>query len=404
LAWPKIETGRCFFMSNRKKVLLGILSVFVLFSVLVTGSVAGILISNYDHVGRMVKVLGLIKTDYLEAVTPVQLIDGAMKGVVDSLGDQYSQYLDPKENQHMSDVIEGRFGGVGILLSLKDEKQLLVMRPIKNSPAEKVGIKSGDIIVKIDDVDTSTITQDKAVSLMRGKEGTQVVITVYREAEKKMLPFTITREVINIPTVEGEMLPGNKDIGYINISQFSSETGVELGKVIGDLLTNNPKGIILDLRYNHGGELNSAVKVASYFVPKGPVVYIVDKYGNTEEKKALGNNLGIPLVVLVNEESASASEIVAGAIKDTQAGSLVGTKTFGKGIVQTIYQLDAGAGVKLTTAKYLTPNKLDIHKKGIEPDFKVELGKGQTVVQPPEGQSDFDDQLKKAIEVLTHKF
>ncbi len=391
-------------LSDRKKVLLGILTVFVLFSVLVTGTVAGILISNYDHVGRLVKVLGLIKTDYLQPTTPVQLIDGAMKGIVDALGDEYSQYLDPQENKHISDVIEGRFGGVGILLSLKDPKSLVVMRPLKDSPAEKAGIKPGDIIIKIDNTDTSTITQDQAVNMMRGQAGTKVSITVFREAEKKPIPFSITREVINMPTVEGEMLPGNKDIAYINISQFSSETGDELGKVLKDLLPKNPKGILLDLRYNHGGELNSAVKVASYFVPKGPVVYIVDKYGNTDVKQAAGSNLGIPLVVLVNEESASASEIVAGAIKDTKSGTLVGTKTFGKGIVQTIYQLDGGAGVKLTTAKYLTPNKLDIHKKGIEPDIKAELGKGQTVAQPPQTTSDFDNQLLKAIEVLTHKF
>ncbi len=392
-------------MSERKKVLLGILTVFVLFSVLVTGTVAGLIISNYDHLGRMMQVIGLIKTDYLKPVTPTQLIDGAMKGIVDSLGDQYSVYLDPKENKQMFDQIEGRFGGVGIVLSLKDDKHLVVLKPIKNSPADRAGIKAGDIIVKIDNVDTSTITQEKAVNMMRGKEGTKVTLTVFRESAKKNLTFIVTREAISVPTVEGEMLPGSSDIAYINISQFSSDTDKELDQVISDLQPKHPKGIILDLRYDHGGELNAAVNSAGYFVPNGqPVVYIVDKYGNTEVHKPDKNEyLGLPVVVLVNEETASAAEILSGAIRDYKTGTLIGTKTFGKGIVQTIYQLDGGSGVKLTTAKYLTPNKSDINLKGIEPDVKVELGTGQTVVQPPDSVSDFDDQLKKAIEVLRTK-
>ena len=392
-------------MSERKKVLLGILTVFVLFSVLVTGTVAGLIISNYDHLGRMMQVIGLIKTDYLKPVTPTQLIDGAMKGIVDSLGDQYSVYLDPKENKQMFDQIEGRFGGVGIVLSLKDDKHLVVLKPIKNSPADRAGIKAGDIIVKIDNVDTSTITQEKAVNMMRGKEGTKVTLTVFRESAKKNLTFIVTREAISVPTVEGEMLPGSSDIAYINISQFSSDTDKELDQVISDLQPKHPKGIILDLRYDHGGELNAAVNSAGYFVPNGqPVVYIVDKYGNTEVHKPDKNEyLGLPVVVLVNEETASAAEILSGAIRDYKTGTLIGTKTFGKGIVQTIYQLDGGSGVKLTTAKYLTPNKSDINLKGIEPDVKVELGTGQTVVQPPDSVSDFDDQLRKAIEVLRTK-
>ncbi len=392
-------------MSERKKVLLGILTVFVLFSVLVTGTVAGVIISNYDHLGRMMKVIGLIKSDYLEPVTPTQLIDGAMKGIVESLGDQYSVYLDPKESKQMFDQIEGRFGGIGIVLSLKDEKHLVVLKPLRNSPADRAGLKSGDIIIKIDNVDTSTITQDKAVNMMRGKEGTQVTLTVYREAAKKNLTFTITREVISVPTVEGEMLPGSSDIAYININQFASDTDKELDQVVSELKPKHPKGVILDLRYDHGGELNAAVNSAGYFIPNGqPVVYIVDKYGNSEvHKPDKKEYLGLPVVVLVNEETASAAEILSGAIRDYKTGTLIGTKTFGKGIVQTIYQLDSGAGVKLTTAKYLTPNKSDINLKGIEPDVKVELGKGQTVAQPPEDTGDFDNQLKKAIEVLRTK-
>lgn len=395
--------SRWILLSQRKKILLGILSVFVVFSLLVTTTIAGMVITNYDHISRLVKVLGLIKSDYLRETTPTQLIDGATNGMVEALNDKYSIYMDPKENQQMFEQIEGRFGGVGIMLSLKDEKHLVVLKPIKGGPAERAGIKANDIITKINNIDAATLTQDQAVNKMRGKEGTKVTLTVYRESDKKTLTFTLTREIISVPTVDGEMLPGNPGLAYISISQFSSDTGDELGQTLRDLFPNKPKGIILDLRYNPGGELNAAVQVASYFVAKGPIVYIVDKYGNTDVKEANGSYLGIPLVVLVNGDSASASEIVSGAIKDTKSGTLIGTKTFGKGVVQTLYQLDGGAGVKLTTAKYLTPNKNDINLKGIQPDITVELGKGQTVVQPPEDTKAYDNQLKKAIEVLKTK-
>lgn len=390
-------------MSQRKKVLLGVLSIVVLFSFLVTGIVLSVVISNYDHLGRLIKIVSLIKSDYLEKVSDTQLVDGAMKGIVDSLGDPYSVYLDPQENQQMYNMIEGQFGGVGIVLSLKDPKHLVVLKTIKNSPADKAGIEAGDIITKVDNVETSTISQDKAVNMMRGKEGSKVSITVLRPSTKQTLTFNITRAIVSVPTVEGEMLPGSKDIAYINISQFSSDTGTEMGQVLQQLLPHKPKGIILDLRYNHGGELNAAVQTASYFVPKGPVVYIVDKYGHTDVKEATGNDLGIPLVVLVNDETASAAEILSGAIKDDKTGTLIGTKTFGKGIVQTIYQLDSGAGVKITTAKYLTPAKHDINHKGIEPNIVVQLPKDQTVLQPPQSTADFDAQLQKAIEVLQTK-
>jgi carboxyl-terminal processing protease len=209
----------------------------------------------------------------------------------------------------------------------------------------------------------------------------------------------LTREAISVPTVDGEALPGNSDIAYIDISQFSSNTANELDSVLKTMDISKYKGIVLDLRYNHGGELDAAVGVASRFVQAGPVVYIVDNQGRTVTKSAEDNFLNKPFVVLVNEESASASEIVAGAIKDRGTGTLVGTKTFGKGIVQTIFPLDTGTSVKLTTAKYLTPNKIDIHKKGIEPDVKVELKKSEEATISPTDRK-FDSQLTQAVQVL----
>lgn len=332
-----------------------------------------------------------------------QLFEGATQGIVDSLGDPYSAYMNAYENQQLMEVIEGKFGGVGIVLSLKDPTKLVILRAIKNTPADKAGVQMGDIIEKIDNVDTSTIDQEKAVSLMRGDPGTKVTLILYRESLKEEVTITLTRENIVVPTVDGKALPGHSDIAYIDVSQFSSDTGNELAEVLKSMDIHKYKGLILDLRYNHGGELNAAVQVAGYFVTPGPVVYIVDKKGNVETKSSVAENyLGLPLVVLINEESASAAEIVAGAIKDKGTGTLIGFKTFGKGIVQTIFPLDRGTSVKLTTAKYLTPNKLDIHKIGIEPDFKVELPKDEEATLSPV-DTNFDPQLEKAYQVLKSK-
>jgi carboxyl-terminal processing protease len=387
---------------NWKKIAKHVGVVFLIFSVLVTTVVGGIILTNVDNVGRLVHVVQLIRSDYLEKVTTDQLVEGATKGIVEELGDPYSTYMNAKENQELFQMLEGKFGGVGIVLSLKDPKKLVVLRPIKNSPASKAGIQSGDVVSKINNAETAGMDQDKAVGMMRGDPGTKVVLALYRESTNKTYTVSLTRENITVPTVDGEALPGHSDIAYINISQFASDTGTELKDTLDNMNIKKFKGLILDMRYNHGGELNAAVQVASYFVPAGPVVYIVDKQGNVDTKMATGTYLGMPVVVLVNEESASAAEIVAGAIKDEKTATLVGVKTFGKGIVQTIFPLDGGTSVKLTTAKYLTPNKLSIHKIGIEPDVKVELDKGQQATLSPT-DTNFDPQLQKALQTLQGK-
>ena len=385
-----------------KKVAKNVGVIFLIFSVIVTSTLGVIVVANLNNVGRFVHVMQLIRGDYLENTTTNQLVEGATKGIVEILGDPYSTYMNAKENAELYQMIEGKFGGVGIVISLKDPKKLVVLRPIKNSPASKVGLEAGDVVSKINDVDTSSMEQDKAVGLMRGDPGTIVNLTVYRESTKKTFVVDLTRENITVPTVEGEALPGHSDIAYLNISQFSSDTGTELKDTLNTMNIKSFKGIILDMRYNHGGELNAAVQVASYFIPEGPAVYIVDKKGNVDTKMTEGTYLGMPMVVLVNEESASAAEIVAGAIKDKGTASLVGVKTFGKGIVQTIFPLGGGTSVKLTTAKYLTPNKVSIHKIGIEPDIVVELTKGQpTTISPTD--TNFDNQLQKALQTLQGK-
>jgi len=385
-----------------KRIAKSVGILYLVLTVIVTTTLGVIVVANLSNVGRLAHVMQLISGDYLEPVTTDQLVEGATKGIVDILGDPYSTYMNAKENEELFQMIEGKFGGVGIVLSLKDPKKLVVLRPIKNSPASKAGLEMDDVVIKVNDAETSSMAQDKAVGMMRGDPGTIVNLTIYRERIQKTFTVSLTRENITVPTVEGEALPGHSDIAYINISQFASETGTELKETMNTMNIKRFKGLILDMRYNHGGELNAAVQVASYFIPEGPAVYIVDKKGNIDTKMTQGTYLGMPMVVLVNEESASAAEIVAGAIKDKGTASLVGVKTFGKGIVQTIFPLGGGTSVKLTTAKYLTPNKVSIHKIGIQPDVVVELTKGQPATLSPT-DTNFDNQLQKALETLQGK-
>ena len=386
-----------------KRIAKYVAVLFLCISVLVTSLVGWMVIGNVDNVGRLVRVVQLIRNDYLENVTTVQLVEGATKGLVQILDDPYSTYMNAEENRELFEMLEGKFGGIGIVISLKDPQKLVVLRPIRNSPASEAGIQSGDVVRKIDNTETAGLEQEKAVSLMRGEPGTEVNLGLYRESTNKNFTVTLTRENIIIPTVDGHALPGHPDIAYVSISQFGSETGTELKDTFNTMNIKKFNGLILDMRYNHGGKLNAAVQVASYFIPEGPVVYIVDKKGNVDTRMSTGTYLGIPMVVLVNEESASAAEIVAGAIKDKGTAKIIGVKTFGKGIVQTIFPLSGGTSVKLTTAKYLTPNKVDIHKKGIEPDLKVELTPGQQPTISPLN-TNFDPQLQKALETLQGKF
>jgi len=366
-----------------------VLAVFVFAVFLVAG---GLLASNYKHAGNLLKVITLVRTQYLYPVDTTQMVDGAIKGLVNSLNDPYSVYLDSKTFSQLQEQIKGSFGGLGILVGVKDQ-YLTVVRAYQGTPAARAGIIAGDVIARIDDRDARGIDLETAISLMRGPVGSKVSLTINRQqGTPKELQFTLIREEISVPTVEGRVLPGT-GIGYIVISQFTERTSDEMKEVLSRLQGEHIKGIILDLRDNPGGELTAAVNVARNFIPKGPIVYIDYRAGREQVFRSEGQTVQLPLVVLINEGSASAAEILAGAVKDTGAGTLVGVKTFGKGVVQTVFPLEGGAGLKLTTARYLTPAKNDIHEKGIQPDVQV---------QPP-GDRSRDTQLEKAVEIMKQK-
>jgi len=352
----------------------------------------GLLTSNYKHAGNLLKVITLIRTQYLYPVDTAQMVDGAIKGLVNSLNDPYSIYLDPKTFSQLQEQIKGSFGGLGILVGVK-EQHLTVVRAYQGTPAARAGIMAGDVIARIDDRDAKGIDLETAISLMRGPVGSKVSLTINRQqGTPKQLQLTLIREEISVPTVEGRVLPGT-GIGYIVISQFTERTSDEMKEVLGRLQDEHVKGIILDLRDNPGGELTAAVNVARNFIPKGPIVYIDYRTGREQVFQSDGQTVQLPLVVLINEGTASAAEILAGAVKDTGVGTLVGTKTFGKGVVQTVFPLEGGAGLKLTTARYLTPAKNDIHEKGIQPDVQVQSS----------GDRSQDIQLDKAIEIMNQK-
>lgn len=361
-------------------------ALFVLF--IVGGS---LLASNYKHFGNLVRVYSLIRTQYLFPVDATTMVDGAIKGIVNSLNDPYSVYLDPKTFSALQEQIRGSFGGLGILVGVKNER-LTVVRTYQGTPAARAGIQAKDVIVKIDDRDAVGLDLETAVGLMRGPVGSAINISVKRNGVPAPLEFSMTREEIRVPTVEGRVLPDSY-IGYVVVSQFTEKTADEMKDTLAKLMGEQVKGLILDLRDNPGGELFAAVNVAKNFIPEGPIVYIDYRVGKDQEYLSEGKTVQLPLVVLINGGSASAAEILAGAVKDTGAGTLVGTKTFGKGIVQTVFPLENGAGLKLTTARYLTPSKNDINKKGVEPDV--------TVQQTDDRSRDI--QLDQAVDLMNQK-
>ncbi|MGI6685726.1 MAG: S41 family peptidase [Bacillota bacterium] len=388
-------------MAKRRGFLVGVISGLALGAGLLFLMVS----LNTWHLGNAFKAVSLIKARSLEPLNAQQMVDGAMKGIVKELNDPYSVYLEPEEYQSLQTQMKGTYGGLGIYVGIpEDTKRLTVMSPIKGTPAARAGIKSGDEIWEIDGKNAQEMDIDTAVSLMKGEAGTKVTLGIKSPNEEKVHQIPLVREIIEIPSVEGKMLEQYPDLAYINISMFNDMTGQELYETIEELTQeNNCRGLILDLRNNPGGALNAAVEAGGLFVPEGdPVVWLVDKQ-RTEAFISSGNLIDLPLVVLINKGSASASEILAGAIKDVKAGTLVGETSFGKGIVQSVFELGDGAALKITTAKYLTPNKNDIHKKGIEPDVKVIIPEGTDPAVIYSIDPEKDIQLNKAVEILQTK-
>jgi carboxyl-terminal processing protease len=354
--------------------------------------------THFGEVSQLVKVVSLIRTQSLEPVNSRAMLLGATKGIVEALRDPYSGYLDDEQYRSLAQQISGTYGGVGLVIGLDEEGRIKVITPFKGTPAHRAGIQSGDLIIRVEGQDARSLGLEGAARLMQGPPGTPVVISVQRQGQVR--EFRIVREEITIPSVEATRLPKHPYIGYLNLTAFNEKTPEALRRSLEELKVRELKGLVLDLRNNPGGELTAAVEVAGYFVPPGPVVYTVSRR-QTVPYLARGNKLDLPLVVLINRGTASAAEIVAGAIQDTGSGVLVGERTFGKGRVQKVFLLDGGAALKLTTEKYLTPSKRDINGRGIEPDVPVPMTpeeSARALLKAPD--EEHDRQLKKAVEIL----
>ena len=382
---------------------------------------------GYEELKTFTEVMAMIKKYYVEDVKTKDLVNGAIKGMVSSL-DPHSSYMSPEAFKEMQVDTKGEFGGLGIQIGMK-ENLLTVIAPIEDTPAYKAGIKAGDKILKINNESTKDMNMEDAVSKMRGAPKTSVTLNIFREGWKDTKDFTIVRDIIKIKSIKSKVLEGN--IGYIKLIQFQEQTSADLAVAIKKLNDAKVNSLVLDLRNDPGGLLNSAIDVASQFLPKGKlVVYTKTRSGEKSEFLTSGDDVfSKQMIVLVNQGSASASEIVAGALKDWNRAVILGTQTFGKGSVQTVIPLSGGAGLRLTTAKYYTPKGISIQNTGITPDIIVKLTakngekehrvlrerdleghlKNEQKVTVPEGEEetapleidDKDDvQLQRAVDIL----
>ncbi|MBA4370224.1 MAG: hypothetical protein C0418_01425 [Coriobacteriaceae bacterium] len=338
-----------------------------------------------------------IRGEALDPADDASMTVGAMRGLLDGLGDPYALYFDKRHFQYFSEESEGRFGGIGVTLGARDG-EVYIVTVMPDTPAERAGIAKDDEFVSVDGVTRAKWDTEEVVKRVRGQQGTTVTIELARKGAKKPLRFVMKRAVITFPNVDSRMI--GRDVGYISMAQFNARSADEIAKALGDLKEKGAKGYILDLRNDPGGMLDAAVQVSSLFVKDGVIVRVEYRSRSADEYRALSDRhvTDAPLVLLVNENSASASEIVAGALQDYRRARLVGVKTFGKGSVQTVEPLSDGTAIKFTIAHYLTPKRRVIDKKGVAPDVIVQM-KPELIAEEKT-----DTQLKKALAVLREEF
>ncbi len=373
---PQFVEDYHMFKINKKRfyIQLSVLLFLVLFIGFMIGQVSALAgADTYEELKSFTQALELIRRHYVEEPDTRTLIQGAIKGMVSSL-DPHSSFMNERAFKEMDLDIRGEFQGVGIQIGIK-EQQLTIIAPIEDTPADRAGLAAGDKILRIDDAWTKDMSIEDAVDRMRGPKGTKVRLLILREGWQKPKEFPIVRDVIKVQSVKSKMLEG--DIGYVRITQFQGQTAQDLERHISKLRDKGMKKLVIDLRNDPGGVLDASVDVSSLFLPKDSLVVYLQGRNPSDRKDFKSSFSGpyqdLPLVVLVNAGSASASEIVAGALQDSRRAVIVGTQTFGKGSVQTIFSLDVGTGLRLTTAKYYTPKGRSIQSIGITPDLIVKL-------------------------------
>ena len=342
-------------------------------------------------------VWNIIKTEHVDQpVSDQDLYYGALEGVASSVNDPYTIFLDPEQTTKFEENINGEFEGIGAEIGMQ-EGQLVVIAPLSDSPAEHAGLESNDAIMQIDAQDTFDISIDEAVSLIRGPKGSEVVLTIFRSGSDDVQDITIVRDVIEIPTIDSRIEEhGDKKIGIVELTHFNTGVSSEFIEVSNELLRKGVDGIVLDMRNNPGGLLNESIEVASQFIGSGVIVLERLTDGTMEEYEATGQAIfsdSPEVVVLINQGSASASEIVAGALQDHDRATVIGTQSFGKGSVQDYRTFENGSSLKITVAEWLTPNNNNINNVGIAPDIEVELTR-------EDRDAEHDPQMDRAVEEL----
>lgn len=354
--------------------------------------------SESSLVNTLEEFKSILQQKYLGDINEQDMIDGAIKGYVSGLGDKYTQYLTKDEMSDLTEETSSKYVGIGVYVADNtDDNTILVVGVMNGSPALEAGMQAGDIIEKIDGVLYKGEELSKATSILKGEENTDVTVTVLRDA--KEIDLKITRKMITVEHVASKMLDNN--IGYIQINSFDDGVADKFKESVQSLQSSGMKGLIIDLRSNGGGVVQESTGIADLFTKNGGTVLITkDKSGNEELTKATENPIvtDIPVVVLVNEGTASASEILAGALRDNYGAKIIGENTYGKGVIQTVYKLSDGSGLKITTEEYYTPNHTEINKVGIKPDIEVDLTKDANGKY--ETSEDKDTQLLKAIETV----
>ena len=363
-------------------------------------TVSGDALLDAEVVEKIDEIYSYMNIYYYDDFEKEDVYNSIYSGLLESLEDPYSVYYTPQEYEDLKVSTSGTYYGIGAGVSQDlNTMEVTITKVYRGTPSEEAGLKNGDKIISVEDIEATSVTVSELVQHIRGEEGTTVHMKIYRPSTDEILEFDVMRKHVELPSIEGEMLEGG--IGYIQITEFQDKTDEQFAEMVSKLQSQGMKGVIVDVRANPGGMLSTVVNLLDQVLPEGLLVYVEDKYGNRDEYTSDAACLNIPMVVLTDENSASASEIFAGALKDYKYATLVGKTTYGKGIVQNIIRLSNGDAMKITTAKYFTPNGNDIHKIGVEPDVEVDY----EYSGPEEGDYDkqYDSQFLKALEVMKEK-
>ncbi len=378
------------YFMNKKRLAAVIIITAVISSLLTMGAWVALLGLDSHKIVDLARFFGtmrLIEARYVDGADEGKLMDGAISGMVQSLGDPHSIYMDKEMYTKLMEHTEGAFGGIGVTMGFKDNK-VTIISVLEGTPGEQAGLLAGDEIMAVDGTSVAELQPEEVVLGIRGEVGTQVALTIHREGQEDA-DYQLTRATIHVPSVKGMKLE-DTDLGYIRIASFAENTGKEFKEELKKIKDEGARGLIIDLRQNPGGLITSCVEVAREVVPKGNIVSVVDKNGAKEEYDSELEAPYMPVAVLMDNGSASASEILAGALQDTGAGKVVGVQSYGKGSVQIVVPLMNDDGLKLTVAKYYTPSGRSIDGTGITPDVEAQLS----------AEGDVDSQLEKAKEVL----